>query len=83
MAKNNLKQSSGLFKQVYIFLLSFSGSLATKYVSLINELFMTRPTLIDLNPVELNHYLFVVTQINIVEVVMQFIKCVFTIKEKT
>ena len=42
-------------KQVLIALLSFIGSLATKYVSLNNEPCIIRPTLIDLNPVELNH----------------------------
>ena len=39
-----------LIKQMFITLLSFSGSLATKYVSLNNEPCMIRYTLIDLNP---------------------------------
>ena len=34
----------------------FSGSLATKCVSLNNKPYMIRSTLIDLNPVELNCY---------------------------
>ena len=42
-----------LIKQVFIVLLSFSESLATKYVSLNDELCMIRPTLLDLNSVEL------------------------------
>ena len=45
-----------LIKQVFIALLNFSRSLATKCVSLINEPCMTRPTLIDLYPAELNYY---------------------------
>ena len=43
-------------KQVFIALLSFSGFLATKCVSLNNELCVIRPTLIDLNPIKLNYY---------------------------
>ena len=45
-----------LFKQVFILLLSFSESLArsrTKCLFLNDEPCMVRPTLIDLNPVEL------------------------------
>ena len=41
-------------KQMFITLLSFSRSLATNFMSLNNEQCMIRPTLIDLNPVELN-----------------------------
>ena len=41
--------------------MSFSGSLATKYMSLHNELYMARPTLIDLNHVELNYYPFMIS----------------------
>ena len=37
-------------------LLSFGGSLTRKCVSLSNESCMVRPTLIDLNPIELNYY---------------------------
>ena len=44
-----------------IALLSFSGSLATKYVSLNNEPYMMRPTLIDLKLAELNYYPFTIT----------------------
>ena len=44
-----------------IALLSFSGSLATKCVSLNNEPCMTWPTPIDLNSVELNYYPFVIS----------------------
>ena len=51
---------SGLIKQVFIALLSFSWSLATKCVSLSNEPCMIRTTLIDLNPVEFNYYPFMV-----------------------
>ena len=45
-----------LIKQVFIVLLSFSTSLATKYVSLNNELHMTKPPVIDLNSIEINYY---------------------------
>ena len=38
-----------LIKQVFIRLLSFSGSLATKCMSFNNEPCMTRPSIIDLN----------------------------------
>ena len=41
--------------------LSFSGSLATKCVSLNNDSCMARPALIDLNPVEPSYYLFMVS----------------------
>ena len=42
----------GLIIEVFIVSLSFSGSLATKSVSLNNEPCLIRCTLIDLNPVE-------------------------------
>ena len=50
-----------LIKQVFIALLSFSGSLATKCMPLNNEPFIARPTLIDLNPVEINYYSIVIS----------------------
>ena len=40
----------GFIKQLLIALLCFSGSLATKCISLINQPCITRTTLIDLNP---------------------------------
>ena len=43
-----------LIKQVFIILMSFSSSLASKYLSLNDEPCMVRPTLIGLNPIELN-----------------------------
>ena len=46
---------SWLNKQVFIALLSFSESLATKCVSLNNQLCLIRPTIIDLNFVELDY----------------------------
>ena len=46
-------------KQVFLLLLSFSESLATKYLSLIDEPCVVRLTLIDLSPVELKYYLFI------------------------
>ena len=50
-----------LIKQVFIALLSFSGSLATRYLSLNNEPIMTRPTLLDINSIELKYYPFMIT----------------------
>ena len=51
-----------LIKRVFInALLSFSGSLATKCMSLNNEPCVIRPNLIDLNPVELNYYSFIIS----------------------
>ena len=44
-----------LIKQVFIVLLSFSSSLATKCVSLNDQPYMVRSTFIDLNPVELRY----------------------------
>ena len=43
-------------KQVFIMLSSFGGSLTTKCVSLSDEPCMASPTLIDLNPIQLNYY---------------------------
>ena len=43
-----------LIKKVFIVLLSFSGSLATKCIALNNQTCFTRPTLIDLNSDENN-----------------------------
>ena len=48
-------------KQVFIVLLGFSESLATKCVSLNDEPCIFRPTLIDLNPVEVKYYLFMIS----------------------
>ena len=42
-------------------LLSFSSSLATKCVSLNDEPHMIRPSLIDLNPFELQYYPFMIS----------------------
>ena len=45
---------------LFIVLLSFSSSLATKYLFLNDKLCMVRPTLIDLNPVEPKYYPFMI-----------------------
>ena len=50
-----------LIKQVFIVLLSFSESLATKCVPLNDKPCMIRPTLKDLNPVELKCYPFMIS----------------------
>ena len=55
---------SSLIKQVLIVLLSFSSSLAcdrTKCLSLNGEPCMVRPTLIDLNPVDLKYYPYIIS----------------------
>ena len=43
-------------KEAFIALLSFIVSLAAKCTSLNNELYLVRPTFINLNPKELYHY---------------------------
>ena len=55
-----------LIKQVFIVLLSFAKSLATKCVSLGNKRCMARPTLIKLNPIEPNYYAFMIS-LNVME----------------
>ena len=55
-----------LLKQVFIVLLSFSSSLAhaadrTRCLSLNDEPCMVRPTFIDLNPIELKCYQFMIS----------------------
>ena len=56
-----------VIKQLFVVLLSSSESLAhiamvrTKCLSLNDELCMVRPTLIDLNPVELRYYPFMIS----------------------
>ena len=49
-----------LIKQVLIALLSFSRSLKSKCVSLNNEPCMISPSLIDLNPIKLSYYRFII-----------------------
>ena len=50
-----------LVKKVFIVLLSFISSLATKCMSLNEEPCIFRPTPIDSNPVELKYYPFMVS----------------------
>ena len=50
-----------LIKQVFIVLLNFGQSLATKCMSLNNEPCMTRPFFVDLNLVELKNYPFIIS----------------------
>ena len=53
-----------LMKQVFIVFLSFSSSLTfsqTKFLSLNDELCMVIPTLVDLNPVEVKFYAFIIS----------------------
>ena len=61
LVNNDIKTMFWLIKQLFVALLSFSRSLATKCESLIsNKPRITRFTIIDLNPIELNYYLFMV-----------------------
>ena len=62
-----------LIKHVFIVLLSFSESLATKCLFLNDEPCMVIPTLIYLNPVELKYYPFRLVCINVLEVVMSYL----------
>ena len=52
---------SSPIKQDFIVLLAFSESLVTKCVSLKDESCMVTPTLIDLNPVVLRYYPFIIS----------------------
>ena len=61
MKNHDIKIMFTLIKQMFIALLSFTGSLATKCVSLDNEPCMTGPTLIDSNSIELNYYSFMIS----------------------
>ena len=69
-----------LIKQDFIVLLSFSSSLGrvaivrTKCLSLNDEPCMVRPTLIDLNPVELKYDSLMISLINAMEVVMSYLQ---------
>ena len=61
----------GFFIKMFIGLLSFSGFLAIKWMSLNNEQGKTRLFLIDFNPVELKYCPFMLTfMINIMELVI-------------
>ena len=46
---------------MFIALLSFSKSLATKYLFLNDEPCMVRPTLVDMNPTDLKYYLIIIS----------------------
>ena len=56
MTKNKNEIMLSIIKQVFTILLSFSESLATKCLFLNDEPCMVRPTLIDMNSVELKYY---------------------------
>ena len=72
---------------MFIVLLSFSESLATKCLFLNDESCMVRPTLIDLNPVDLKYYSLMISldiMISLDKVVMSYLqKDVFKKKQKT
>ena len=74
MTKNN---------QVFIVLLSFSESLATKVLSLNDKPCMVRPTLYNLSSVELKYYLFIISLDNCSGRCMSYRqKCAFQKKQK-
>ena len=52
---------SSLIKQDFIVLLTFSESLVSKCVFLKGESCMVTPTLIDLNPIVLRYYPFIIS----------------------
>ena len=60
MNRNNIKKNVWVYEKIFIGLLSFSGSLATKCMSLNNGQFKTRAFLVDLNPIELKYYPFII-----------------------
>ena len=78
-----------LMKQVFIVLLSFNVSVnqwnkRANKMSLIDETCMIWPKYIDVNPVELKNYLFMISLDKLVETVMSYQqKCVFEKKQKT
>ena len=73
-----------LIKQVFVVLLSFSESLSTKCLFLNDEPCMVRPALIDMNPIELKNYPFMISLINVLEVTMSYLqKYVFQKKQRT
>ena len=61
MIKNNMKQCSGLLNKVFVALLRLISSTDTKCMSLSNEPCIARSILIDLNPIELNYYAFIIS----------------------
>ena len=62
-----------LIKQVFSALSSFSGPLATKYMSSSYEPCMARPTLIELNPIEFNYYLELRKNIFLISVLLSLV----------
>ena len=61
-----------LIKHVFLVLLSFSEFLATKCLLLNDEASMVRPSFIDMNPVELKYYPFMIS-LNVLEVVISYL----------
>ena len=55
---------------MFIVLLSFSESLATKCLLLNDKPCMVRPTFIDMNPFELKYYPSIISLKNVLKVVM-------------
>ena len=76
-----------LIQQVFIVLLSFSESLAcdrTRCLFLNDELCVVKPTLIELNPVEVKYYPLIISLYKCTEVVISYLlKYVFQKTQKT
>ena len=71
-----------LIYQVFIALLNFSRSSTTKYVSLDNDPCRIRPTLLDINHVELNHCPFMNTLENVMLLVICLQNYVFQVNQR-
>ena len=76
-----------LIKQVFVVLLGFSSSLAhdqIKCLFLNDKPCLVRPTVIDLNSVEVKHYPFMISLEEVLEVIISYPqKYVFLKKQKT
>ena len=60
MVKNNINIIIKFIRQVFIVSWSFSKSLVTKYVSLYIKPCLIRPTFLDLHPVRIKYYPFLI-----------------------
>ena len=66
---------------LFIALLVFSKSLATKCLFLNDESCMVKPTLIDMSPNEFKYYQFMISLNNVLEVVMSYLQKICVSKE--
>ena len=61
IVKNKINKCSGLLNNCFTMLMSCSVSLATKHVYLSNEPYIVRHFLIELYPLKLSYYLFMIS----------------------